>query len=102
MEKIIAGKTIQVDSEGYLTDPNQWDEQVAEAIAKEEGITLTPKHWEVIKWVREQVLSGTPLSIRTVKKHGPVDVKEFYQLFPGGPLKLATKIAGVPKPHSCL
>ncbi len=102
MEKVLAGQTVQVDQEGYLIDPNQWNEEIARAIAAEEGIELTPRHMAVVKWIRETALSGKPLSIRTVKKSGVVDIKEFYQLFPGGPLKLSTKIAGVSKPKSCL
>ena len=102
MEKNLAGYTVQLDDEGYLTDPGQWNEDIARALASEEGIELTPEHMKVIRWIRETALSGKPLSIRTVKKSGVIDVKEFYRLFPGGPLKLATKIAGVSKPKSCL
>jgi len=102
MEKNLAGYTVHLDDEGYLTDPGQWNEDIARALASEEGIELTPEHMKVIRWIRETALSGKPLSIRTVKKSGVIDVKEFYRLFPGGPLKLATKIAGVSKPKSCL
>ncbi len=102
MEKNLAGYTVQVDNEGYLLNPEEWNEEIARAIASEEGIELTPEHMKVIKWIRETALSGKPLSIRTVKKSGIVDIKEFYQLFPGGPLKISTKIAGVSKPKSCL
>jgi len=102
MEKTIAGINVQLTDDGYLTDFSQWNEDIAKELAKEEGIELTDKHWEVIRWIQYQVKSGAALSIRSIKKSGVVDIKEFYKLFPGGPLKISTKIAGVPKPKSCL
>ncbi len=102
MEKTIAGINVQLTDDGYLTDFSQWNEDIAKELAKEEGIELTDKHWEVIRWIQDQVKSGAALSIRSIKKSGVVDIKEFYKLFPGGPLKISTKIAGVPKPKSCL
>ena len=96
--------TLNVDrnQEGYLTDISQWNKEVGEQIAKEEGIEMTPRHWEVINWIQEQVKADKALSIRGIKKSGVLDIKEFYALFPGGPLKISTKIAGVPKPKSCI
>ena len=96
--------TLKVDrnQEGYLTDFSQWNKEVGEQIAKEEGIEMTPRHWEVINWIQEQVKADKALSIRGIKKSGVLDIKEFYALFPGGPLKISTKIAGVPKPKSCI
>ncbi|OEY72199.1 MULTISPECIES: TusE/DsrC/DsvC family sulfur relay protein [Salegentibacter] len=96
--------TLNVDrnQEGYLTDFSQWNKEVGEQIAKEEGIEMTPRHWEVINWIQEQVKADKALSIRGIKKSGVLDIKEFYALFPGGPLKISTKIAGVPKPKSCI
>lgn len=102
MEKSINGKSINVTDDGYLTDPSQWDKDVAEGIAKEEGIDLTPKHFEVLEFLRKKQEEGDALTIRSVGKSGIVDIKEFYTLFPGGPLKKATKIAGIPKPSSCV
>jgi TusE/DsrC/DsvC family sulfur relay protein len=102
MEKTIAGKTITVNEEGYLTNFSQWDNQVGEEIAKEARITLTPRHWEVIKYLQNEQKNQVALSIRRIGKSGLVDIKEFYQLFPSAPLKTATKIAGIPKPASCI
>ena len=102
MEKTIAGKTITVNEEGYLTDFNQWDAQVGEALAKEADINLSPRHWEVLKYLQNEQQNQVALSIRRVGKSGVVDIKEFYQLFPNAPLKTATKIAGIPKPASCI
>ena len=102
MEKLIAGKNIQVNDEGYLTDFNQWDKEVATEIATENKITLNNRHWEVIGFLQDQHKQQVPLSIRKIGKSGVIDIKEFYELFPNGPLKISTKIAGIPKPASCI
>lgn len=101
-EKVYAGITVNVTDEGYLTDPNQWTPSIAAELAKEEGIELTDKHYEVLNFIREKILNGGTLTIRTIGKSGIVDTKTFYQLFPGAPLKKASKIAGVAKPTSCV
>src|SRR5664279_4189310 len=102
MERTIAGKPITVNEEGYLTDFKQWDEKVGEALAAEANISLTPRHWEVLKYLQNEQKNQVALSIRRIGKSGLVDIKEFYQLFPTAPLKTATKIAGIPKPASCI
>lgn len=102
MDKTISGKTIAINEEGYLTNFAQWDESIGEALAAEANITLTPRHWQVLKYLQNEQQSGVALSIRRVGKSGVVDIKEFYQLFPIAPLKTATKIAGIPKPASCI
>lgn len=101
-EKIYAGKTVSVTDDGYLTDPNQWTKEIAIEIAKEEGIDLTDKHFAVIEYIREKTLKGEALTIRTIGKSGLVDTKGFYELFPGAPLKKASRIAGIAKPSSCV
>lgn len=101
-EKTIAGKVINVNDEGYLLEMSDWSTEVAQGIASEEGIELTDKHFEIIEFLRSKVERGETLTIRSVGKSGIVDIKGFYQLFPGGPLKKASKIAGVPKPASCV
>lgn len=102
METLIAGSNVKVNGEGYLLDFSQWNREVGQQIAEAEGIQMTPRHWEVIEWLQEQVKAEKALSIRGIKKSGVLDIKEFYSLFPGGPLKISTKIAGVPKPKSCI
>ncbi len=99
-QKTIAGVNLEVSDEGYLADSSQWTEEIAKEIAKEEGIELTDKHFEVINFIRSNADSG--LTIRKVGKSGIVDIKGFYELFPGGPLKISTKVAGVSKPSSCI
>lgn len=102
MDKVIAGKTISVTEEGFMTEFSQWDKSIGDAIAAENEITLSPRHWEVIDYIQTEYKNDVPLSIRKIGKSGVVDIKEFYQLFPNAPLKTATKIAGIPKPVSCI
>ena len=102
MEAVIAGVNLDLTEDGYLNDFSQWNKEVATEIAKQEGIELTDKHWQVISWLQEQNKNGVALSVRGIKKSGVIDIKEFYNLFPGGPLKVSTKIAGIPKPKSCI
>ena len=102
MEKTIAGKNITVNEEGYLTDFSQWDEKIGDALAAEANIPLSARHWEVIKYLQNEHANQVALSIRRIGKSGVTDIKEFYQLFPVAPLKTATKIAGIPKPASCI
>jgi tRNA 2-thiouridine synthesizing protein E len=102
-QKTYAGVTVDVNDEGYFTNPSQWTREVAAEIAKEEGIAeLTDKHYEVLEFLRNKQASGDQLTIRGINKSGVVDVKTFYQMFPGAPLKKSTKIAGIPKPTSCV
>ena len=101
-EKVIAGMNISVNEEGFMTDAAQWTEDVAKGLAEEEGITLSPKHFEVLEFLRTANEKGEALTIRKVGKSGITDIKGLYQLFPGGPLKLSSKIAGIPKPTSCV
>jgi dissimilatory sulfite reductase related protein len=100
----IGPSTVDVDAKGFLTDPQQWSEPLAEAIAAENGIQeLTPRHWLVVRFMRERFLAtGTAPSIRALGKESGVPVKELYALFPKGPAKLAAKIGGIPKPRGCI
>jgi len=101
---MIAETSVDVDAEGFLTDPQQWNEQIAEVIARENGIPeLTERHWLVVKFMRDRFLTtGTAPSIRSLGKESGVPITELYQLFPKGPAKLAAKIGGIPKPRGCI
>ena len=101
-QKIIAGVTVDVNDEGYFTNPAQWTREMAAEIAGEEGIAITDKHHEVLNFIRDRFLRGDALTIRSVGNSGIVDIKGFYGLFPGAPMKKAAKIAGIPKPASCV
>ena len=100
-DKTIAGYCIKCN-EGYLANHEDWNKEIATELAKEEDIELTDKHWEVIDYLREQCKNEVPLTIRKVGKSGIVTIKELYTLFPDGPLKISSKIAGIPKPVSCI
>ncbi|HEU5065009.1 MAG TPA: TusE/DsrC/DsvC family sulfur relay protein [Gaiellaceae bacterium] len=97
-------ESVATDPEGFLTDPQQWNEQLAEQIALENGIPeLTDRHWLIVRFMRERYLAtGTAPSIRSLGKESGVPIKELYQLFPKGPAKLAAKIGGIPKPKGCI
>jgi TusE/DsrC/DsvC family sulfur relay protein len=97
-----AGVTVDVNEEGYLTNASQWTKEIAVEIAKELEITLTGQHYAILEFLRNRYSAGEALSIRSINHSGIIDVKTFYQLFPGAPLKKATKIAGIPKPASCI
>ncbi len=103
MQTTIANTTVDVNEEGYLTDPTQWTEAIATAIATEEEVgPLTDDHWKVIHHLREKQAAGEEMTIRRLNKSGVVSTKELYALFPGGPLKKAARIAGIPKPAGCI
>ncbi len=102
IEKTYAGISVSCDEQGYMTDSAQWSRNIGTAIATEENISMTDRHWEVIDFIQEQSRKEIPLTIRKVGKSGVVNIKEFYLLFPGGPLKKASRIAGIPKPVSCI
>lgn len=102
MEKQIANVNVEVNDEGYLVDFAQWNKEIALEIAKEEDIEMTDDHWKVIDYLQDQYKNEKALSIRSIGKSGVVDIKTFYQLFPKGPLKISSKISGIPKPASCI
>ncbi len=98
----LAGHPVEVNDEGYLQQPNQWNKDIAEAIAADLEISLSDKHYEVLHYLRDQYAAGVPLTIRKVGQSGITDIKGLYTLFPKGPLKFSSKIAGIPKPASCV
>ena len=104
MTTTLSESILDVDAEGFLQKPEQWNDKIAEEIAREAGIPqLTERHWAVIHFMRNRYLErGTAPTIRTLGKESGVPVKELYQLFPKGPAKLAAKIGGIPKPHGCI
>jgi len=99
-----AGRTVNVNDEGFFENPDEWTEEMAPEIAKAEGIDeLTEAHWQIIKFMRtEQAEKGTGPTVRALGKTSGVSVKELYKLFPKGPAKVAAKIAGIPKPRGCI
>jgi dissimilatory sulfite reductase related protein len=98
------GRKVDVNAEGFLLDSSQWTPEIAQQIAQEVGIApLTERHWKVLTFCREDAArQGQSPGLRRIAKLSGVDMKELYKLFPQGPGKLAAKIAGLPKPTSCV
>ena len=94
----------QLDEEGFFVDPKEWTESMVPELAAREGVpTVTDRHWEVIRFMRNEYLTkGTGPSVRALGKTSGVGVKELYELFPKGPAKVAARIAGIPKPRGCI
>ena len=102
--RTLAGTTVDVNEEGFFTEPEEWTKEMAVELAKEAGIDeLTPDNWTVLEFMRSQYFEkGTGPTVRVLGKTSGVSVKELYLLFPKGPAKMAAKIAGIPKPRGCI
>ena len=102
--KTIAGKTVQVNEEGYMTVPAEWTKEIAVEIAKEEGvIVLSEAHWKVIEFCRKNAISsGKSPTLREITNGAGVPTKELFSLFPKGPAKKVAKISGLGKPEGCV
>ncbi len=100
----IAGKTVEFDGEGFMVNPDDWTPEIAEELAKEEGIDqLTDLHWKVIEFCRSDFQTrGEPPTLRRITKAGGVPTKELFALFPKGPAKKVARIAGLGKPQGCV
>ncbi len=95
--------TVAFDAEGYLENPADWTPELAEAIAAREGIQLTEKHWQVIRFCREKAAeTGKAPTLRQISLGTGIPTKELFQLFPKGPAKRVAKIAGLKKPEGCI
>ncbi len=105
MAKIdLGGQQLEVDEDGFLQEPDKWNESVAKALAALEGIAdLNETHWKVINYLRNYFLENdiAPMVRKLVKETG-VDLKKIYELFPQGPANSACKWAGLPKPTGCV
>jgi len=96
--------TIEVDDDGFLVDPKQWNEQVALVLASTEGVTtLTEDHWKIMQYIREYYAQfGVAPMVRKLCKETGFKLKDIYTLFPSGPAKGACKVAGLEKPTGCV
>ena len=102
--KTICGVTLQVNEEGFLTNPKEWTRDIAVELAKEEGIDeLTPAHWIIIDFCRQSaVTSGKAPTLRQITGGAGVSTKDLFNLFPKGPAKKVAKISGLGKPEGCV
>jgi tRNA 2-thiouridine synthesizing protein E len=99
----IDGHTVHVDEEGFLTDPQEWDEQLAATLAAQIGIELTDAHWQAIRFMRDDhAAQGETATLRRISTVGGIPVKTLFQLFPQKPAKKLAYVAGLPKPHGCV
>ena len=100
----LGGKQMEIDEDGFIQDPDQWDEAVAKDLAKTEGVDdLGEDHWKLVHYLRDYYLKFqiAPM-IRKLCKTTGFKLKEIYTLFPSGPAKGACKVAGLPKPTGCV
>ena len=100
----LAGKQFDVDEDGFIQDPNAWDDKVAVDLALTEGVqSLSEEHWKVVKFLRDYYLQfGIAPMIRKLCKETGFKLNKIYELFPSGPAKGACKVAGLPKPTGCV
>ena len=100
----IAGRPIDVNDEGFLTEYNQWDEELAVTLAGFAGLDeLSERHWEVLRFLRADYPGrNETATLRRVSAVGGFEMKELFQLFPGKPAKMMSYIAGLPKPKGCV
>lgn len=99
-----AGLALEVDEDGFMQDPDKWNQDVAAALATTEGVAgLTDGHWKIVNYLREYYLQfGVAPMIRKLCKQTGFSLKEIYEMFPSGPAKGACKVAGLPKPTGCV
>jgi dissimilatory sulfite reductase related protein len=102
--RTIAGKDVQVNDEGFMTVPGEWNKDIALEIAREEGLAeLTPAHWKVIDFCRQSAAtSGAAPTLRAITNGAGITTKEMFALFPKGPAKKVAKISGLGKPEGCV
>ena len=96
--------SLEVDEDGFITEPDLWNKDVAAALATTEGVDdLTGDHWTLVEYLRNYYLQfGVAPMIRKLCKETGFDLKKVYALFPSGPAKGACKVAGLPKPTGCV
>jgi tRNA 2-thiouridine synthesizing protein E len=102
--RTIAGKTVAVNDEGFLTNPGEWTKEIAMELAKEEGLpTLTDAHWKVIEFCRQDATAtGKAPTLRQITNGAGVSTKDMFALFPKGPAKKVAHISGLGKPEGCV
>ena len=95
-----------MDAEGYLVEPQDWTEEVAEEFARQENLQLSDDHWEVIRFIRDEFEEHQIIpDVRHVIKHlaqrmGNDARKRVFELFPYGYVKQACRIAGMRRPRA--
>ncbi|MBQ1220127.1 MAG: TusE/DsrC/DsvC family sulfur relay protein [Peptococcaceae bacterium] len=100
----VNGQVVELDEDGFLVTLDQWNEDVARYLAKEEGVEeLNEDHWKLINYLKGYFAEyGIAPMVRKMTKESGYSLKEIYDLFPSGPAKGACKVAGLPKPTGCV
>ena len=99
----IAGHEVHVDQEGFMTEYDEWSEELGTTLAGNIGIEMTDRHWDVITFLREDFMAeGETPTLRRVTSVGGIPTKELFQLFPKKPAKKMAYVAGLPKPVGCV
>lgn len=100
----VHGKKYEVDEDGFLQNPEVWNQDVALDFAATDGLTeLSEGHWRIVHYIREYWLENdiAPM-IRRICKDTGYKLSDIWDMFPSGPAKGACKIAGLPKPRGCV
>jgi dissimilatory sulfite reductase related protein len=101
--RVIAATPVQMDAEGFMTDRNVWTPEIAAELAAEAGLSLSDRHWQVIEFCRTDAgESGPAPGLRRIARGLGTSAAELYALFPRGPGLAAARMAGLPKPKSCV
>lgn len=99
----IAGREVEVNEEGFLTHPEQWDEELGAALAQAIGLTMTEAHWAPIRFLRADFdAQHETATLRRVSTQAGIPIKELFALYPGKPAKKMAYVAGLPKPKGCV
>ncbi|MGA7272410.1 MAG: TusE/DsrC/DsvC family sulfur relay protein [Acidimicrobiia bacterium] len=99
----IAGRPVNVNDEGFLTEYAEWDEELGRALAEQIGITMTDEHWTAIRFLRQDYADkGETPTLRRVSTVGGIPIKTLFTLFPKKPAKKMAYVAGLPKPQGCV
>jgi tRNA 2-thiouridine synthesizing protein E len=99
----IAGREVDIDAEGFLTRPEQWDEALGTELAKAIGISMTEAHWAPIRFLRKDFDEvHETATLRRVSTRAGIPVKDLFALYPGKPAKKMAYVAGLPKPKGCV
>lgn len=100
----LGGSPVEIDEDGFIQEPDKWNEAVAKDLAKNEGVEeMTEEHWKVVNYLREYYVEfGVAPMIRKLCKSTGFKLNKIYELFPSGPAKGACKVAGLPKPTGCV
>ena len=100
----LGGQEIEIDEDGFIQEPDKWNKEVAEDLAKaEKAYPMGEEHWKLVNYLRDYYVKyEIAPPVRMLVKQTGLDLKKIYELFPGGPAKGACKVAGLPKPTGCV